>query len=861
MARFIDDFDFGNEVDKPLTHPLKANTKKAGCYKKVEKEKYTRVSWPKLEDTLILAFDTEYQLNEDGTGNDALCYTYSISQSGKSTSGYISVDPDSKSPRLKFEKFIVTCIEDALDKKVLSCFPKHLMLGAHFLKADISQFADFFDGVGVYLSGVRKTLASLDGSYGIDVDSLYKTRIDKSPLTVRTKSRNSKDIYIKFYDTLLLSPAGKSLAEIGKIVGLEKLDIPASYSIEKMREYKANDIEGFKKYAIRDADIARLYLEKMVIFCLDNNIKSLPLTIGGIAEKLFKRSCLKGSSLDSIFGYETKTKTNWNVEAHKPRTIKKRIVNVERLINEQFAILAYQGGRNEAFWSGLTPKGTYYDYDVPSCYTTAMIGLREIDYAQSFEVTKVDDIHALLGDKCAFAYIDFEFPRDTCYPSLPVRMDSGLIFPLTGKSFCTGHELEVAINLGVKITSIRGRVFPWKNDVRIFESYVKMVLKERRKQVKGGFEELLWKELGNVLYGKIAQGLRGKNAFDIESGLSTALPYTNLTNPLFAAYTTGLARATLSEMLNNVPSHYNVISVTTDGFITNAPLNEIRLDTPLCKRFDSLYSRICEVNECGEILKMKHAVNQLICMKTRGQITVEPMPNEKIILAKAGVRPPLNCMDHNQYMMDLYRHRSVGDTMETGYLTSTRDMYLNRSDMIMVKGEQRLNLEFDFKRWPVDAQLYQADEWSHVGCATRPLYSIDEGDFVRAIFKGFRQKHCLKTVNDVELFEDFYAMQLAKRDRKDLRIQDESSDELLIRIFLRHYKNSLLGLDGTSMNATQLSEWLCGIGYSILPGNIRSAKNLKLLTGCVPRTALSLKCLSLLQAQFPDADFNPLFSS
>ena len=64
MARFIDDFDFEDEVDKPLTHPLKAkgkaNTKKLGCYKKVKKEKYTRVPWPKLADTVILAFDTEY---------------------------------------------------------------------------------------------------------------------------------------------------------------------------------------------------------------------------------------------------------------------------------------------------------------------------------------------------------------------------------------------------------------------------------------------------------------------------------------------------------------------------------------------------------------------------------------------------------------------------------------------------------------------------------------------------------------------------------------------------------------------------------------------------------------------------------
>lgn len=80
----------------------------------------------------------------------------------------------------------------------------------------------------------------------------------------------------------------------------------------------------------------------------------------------------------------------------------------------------------------------------------------------------------------------------------------------------------------------------------------------------------------NSCYGKLAQSLRPKRSFDIQAGYSTQLPPSTLTNPFFAAYTTGLARALL-EMLHNIPDDKVVVSVTTDGFLTNAELHEIDL--------------------------------------------------------------------------------------------------------------------------------------------------------------------------------------------------------------------------------------------------------------------------------------------
>ncbi|MBF4401383.1 hypothetical protein EAY31_27315, partial [Vibrio anguillarum] len=102
---------------------------------------------------------------------------------------------------------------------------------------------------------------------------------------------------------------------------------------------------------------------------------------------------------------------------------------------------------------------------------------------------------------------------------------------------------------------------------------------------KGSFDEKLTKEMLNSCYGKLAQSLRPKTAFDIQAGYSKQLPPSTLTNPFFAAYTTGLARALLGEMLHSIPDDKVVVSVTTDGFLTNATLDEIKLGGVICQRF------------------------------------------------------------------------------------------------------------------------------------------------------------------------------------------------------------------------------------------------------------------------------------
>ncbi|WP_315980923.1 Arm DNA-binding domain-containing protein [Aliamphritea spongicola] len=58
-----------------------------------------------------------------------------------------------------------------------------------------------------------------------------------------------------------------------------------------------------------------------------------------------------------------------------------------------------------------------------------------------------------------------------------------------------------------------------------------------------------------------------------------------------------------SEMLNGIEEPYRAVSVTTDGFLTNAPLNRIRMDGPACQYFRELYRHIDTQGE--DILEKK----------------------------------------------------------------------------------------------------------------------------------------------------------------------------------------------------------------------------------------------------------------
>ena len=320
----------------------------------------------------------------------------------------------------------------------------------------------------------------------------------------------------------------------------------------------------------------------------------LPVSSGALGVQLCRRTIEEiGLDCNEVFGMQEDKTPEWNAVRQRWNTSKKRELCPSLMERQSHVVACFHGGRNETFYAGPTPIGWVHDFDLVGAYTTAMVLYRPIDYAASFE-TK--DVSLFLGGAMGFARVEFEFPSAIRYPCMPVRNEvRGLLFPLRGVSYATAPEIELALSQGATINILHGVIFPWTdpNGTRIFLRFVREIRRLRARYPKKSMFEQTAKLLGNSVYGKMAQGLKGKNAFDTRSMAGQPVPPSSVTNAPMAAMATGFVRAVVSEMLHRLPQHRTAYSVTTDGILTDAAPDEIDLDGPLCQR----YLELCEMVE------------------------------------------------------------------------------------------------------------------------------------------------------------------------------------------------------------------------------------------------------------------------
>lgn len=850
----LSDFSFNEEFRLPESPVWKFDSKELSLEQLVTRDKKR-----KRVDSLnvpILAIDTEYELHENGKENIILCYSYTIGFDEIYTTGIYETKSRSKDGRIKLASLLITAIEHALEEETLERWPEDLILCAHFLRADLFTLSDAFTDIKTNINGTNKTVASLGDSYGVDIDEIKDRIIRSQEFTRYDKNSDPRRVNVLFYDSMLLAPAGKSLADVGRLVGLEKIEIPHPYSIERMSEFQREQPELFKKYAIIDAEISYLHMIKMINFVVEElNLRALPYTIGGMAARKFLNT--QGDDYRKSFGIRELKKTVWPPAGGKPRTVKGDAPEPARAILEQFAVDCYHGGRNECFMTGPTDIDQWNDYDAPSCYTVILNDCRPLNYEAFYMVSSPEEF---VGDTCGLARVRFSFPEDTRFPCLPVKTDKyGIYYPLEGESYCTAPEIEVALGMKCKVEILQGFIIPWmENEKSVFTNFMKTVRKSRNLHEKGGFEERLWKELGNSLYGKLAQGLSGKTAFDVTKGISSKIQPSRITNPYFAAHVTGFARALMSEMLNGISEEKQVVSVTTDGFLTNADLDkgEIILDGPICNKFRKLYKTIDPSG--GEILELKHRAKQLIAMKTRGQITAEEEYGFEPIFARAGVQIPKHIENQHQYMLDLYLDRYPGKKIPYTALTSSRQQFLFNRDMINETKKVRLNLEPDFKRQLVNPRMIVTDEKSHIAFDSVPHRSREEGEFCRKRLDSWREENCLKSMEDWESLEDYITVAQLTQYSSITPKPKESVDQFFLRMFLRIY---MQGKNNLKRNKTykEIVKLFADKGYKITNNTLSYSRDAEVAYGIIPVTARTMRLLKVLLELFPEFDYEPMF--
>lgn len=784
--------------------------------------------------TLHIGFDTEYVFNPETRQNDILSYqSYVVLPDNTGISNIIYPPDSQKKSRLSFKEFLCQTITPLLETGVITKWPGIINIYAHFIRADIASFANFWSDYKILLKGIRGTVSSFKNRYGIDFDEQQERRVKTEQIMFDKRTSPPRCSNVAFIDTLLITPGGMGLAECGELLGLPKLTIPAPYSITNMREYLLGDRAGFEAYALRDAEIAVRYALQVRNFCArELMIDRVPATIGAMAVSRFTKTLKENNmSPEVCLGTHIKTRELWLTEKQAFRTIKNPASVPSRELFETFPINCYHGGRNECFMMGVTPSDHWYDYDLAGAYTTGLLDILTPDYG-NIRLSKNPDDYC--GHVMGFALVTFRFPESVPYPSLPVRTDQyGLFFPLSGESWATAPEIELALSLGAEMTIHNGIIVPWICDTSphnsestsVFLPFVQQVRENRNRHIKGSLEEKFWKEIGNSLYGKLAQGLRAKTAFDTARGLNRSLPPSSVTQPFFAAHVTGFIRAVVGELMNALPSDSSVVSVTTDGFLTNCSLNKINMSGPLSSRFQSL----CDIVDPGSsMLTCKHEVSQLIAMKTRGQLTYRAIQGKPVVHARAGVKPPADIprSDYNDYMVDLYLNRLPGQTLSRSTLISTREMWLSESDLVSREQDIRLNLEFDFKRQPVQPAMNEG----HLLMFSRPWDNMEEALQQRSLFDDWRQTHTLKTLADWDDWCDFLYCRTVFSDMK-LKVGSKRSDDILVRLFLRALTQCQWGLmlkDKKSYSCKEVAEWLTSEGYSVTVTDVKNAVRAKI---------------------------------
>jgi hypothetical protein len=676
--------------------------------------------------------------------NRLLTWQFSIARRGASnraTSGILEAKGPTKRHRISLQSLLSAGLTRAINEGVIDTYPGRIVLLAHFSRADLSTLRDW-KNIRRKVDAVRRTFA---------------TTTRPLILTLQTPS-GPKRLSVIICDTMLLAPAGSSLAFLGEKLGIPKVELPAGYSKDRMDLFKRDCPNEFRRYAITDTIIALRWADR--VFSLiegELGVKGAQPTLGACGVEMIGRAFKDvGANLDYFCGY-----------TRGPGRKRNPINDIADLW--PFSANCYHGGLNVAFWVGHSPVGRpVYDHDIRGAYTTAMTLLKVPDWATVRHTTDIDEI-AVIDEALTWCRVQFEFPATTRFPCLPVRGGSrGLIFPLTGISWCCGPEIVVARNMGAILTIEAGYRVEWQAGpaVRPFEAFAKNInaIRDRAKKSDDVVLNLLVKEVGNSGYGKIAQAVDtfrsvsdggisrqpGKRVFDSREEKMKTLPPSRITSPMHAAQITSLVRALLSEELSRVPAGDIVFTATTDGFLTTLRLSDIDCSGPVAAAFSEARLRLTGDRAIWE---QKHEVDGVVVVKTRctySRPTVDPATAGRPVLARGGYRPEQafsTPWEECEFWIDLHRSRDFESEMTRRHLIPLRAQWIEDADLISLTRTTRLNLDFDWKRRvisPTDVDGVMSGD-------TEPWETIDQFDAERDALESWKksEQRVEKTVADL----------------------------------------------------------------------------------------------------------------
>lgn len=350
-------------------------------------------------------------------------------------------------------------------------------------------------------------------------------------LSATLESDRSKRHKIKFIDSWNFSKI--SVENMGKIIGLNKLNTPKCFKRDPRTE---EEKEELKNYNLRDSEITYLFMKKLQdgFNSLNANLK---MTVSSTAMDLFRRNYQ-----DRIFYQPSKD-----------------------ILSYLYA--GYYGGRTEAIKRGHVTNLNYYD--VNSLYPSVM--MNEYPETSRFTYSKIIK-HDTIEQYEGVANVIITAP-DLYIPYLPLRHDNKLIFPKgTFRGTYTFFELRKALSLGYTIDKFNDGIIYFRKFYP-FREYVEKLYALRQEYKKDNdSREMIVKLMMNSLYGKFAQKIDKKEVIVHKDNVTMQMlnstdnvfrsgdffifndPYDKIpafVNPIFSIYTTAYARDRLYDYMRN----------------------------------------------------------------------------------------------------------------------------------------------------------------------------------------------------------------------------------------------------------------------------------------------------------------------
>lgn len=582
--------------------------------------------------------------------------------------------------------------------------------------------------------------------------------------------RWARPVELSIRDTMAHSGAER-LETLGEAVGVPKGDVPDGW-ISRMDEYLEEHPIAFLDYAANDAVIALEYVSQ--VYGDDREVPlSLPTAAASAVRRMIQRS-LDGSDFNGVFGGLTKATRNTDATVSHENQLdyyrKRELLPVDGAAATWIhaSACSFRGGYNMAAEIGLFDRTTY-DLDLKSCYPTSSSTILDVDYLHPDGVIERTVNNAALsledfaehGPLTPFrGFVSFSFPESVAFPCLPVPVEGSMVYPLSSGVargvWATGPEVWLALCLGASVTCQIGhfaRVLRNEDGVpsRLLRGPYRTLVEDRARAKREfgskSFEQQIIKLEGNSPFGKLAQGVMGQGVWDAWAQDRDVVGGSAITSPSHACDTTGLVRAVLLATLNQLCDlGYSTPSCTTDGLITDAPLEVVdELD---------LFGLAGVWRESREVLtgsramwELKHEQTDLLNITTRANFSRQPGG----VLAHGGYKLPEGIVEDSQedrdHMYDLMvtRDSALPVTMKVFPSLHELTRIENRLDFGAKIVEKELAIEFDRKRRPVsdgmtvDILTVGDEEFEVAHVHTVPWATPEDAVLGRSVDKGLKR--------------------------------------------------------------------------------------------------------------------------